>query len=61
MAERAVNKFNPDEDSVVSDLLTRGRGAMAVFTGATQAQVDEAVTALAWSVYNRGVPWRNKP
>jgi len=51
MAERAVKKSPANEEGVVRDLLARARGAMEAFAGATQARVDEAVTALAWSVY----------
>jgi len=38
--------------AVVDDLVRRARAAMAIFTQADQARVDEAVTALAWSLYN---------
>src|SRR5260370_7996531 len=37
---------------VVDEVVRRARAAMAVFAGADQARVDEAVTALAWSLYN---------
>ena len=40
-----------DETSVVTGLINRARAAMAEFEGADQARVDEAVTALAWSIY----------
>jgi sulfoacetaldehyde dehydrogenase len=36
----------------VDDLVRRARAAMAAFADADQARVDEAVTALAWSLYN---------
>ena len=38
--------------TVVDELVRRGRAAMASFAKADQARVDEAVTALAWSLYN---------
>ena len=37
---------------IVDDLVRRGRAAQTAFADADQAQVDEAVTALAWSLYN---------
>jgi sulfoacetaldehyde dehydrogenase len=39
-------------NAVVDELVRRGRAAMAAFANAGQARVDEAVTALAWSLYN---------
>jgi sulfoacetaldehyde dehydrogenase len=41
-----------DTQAVVDDLVRRARAAMATFAVADQARVDEAVTALAWSLYN---------
>jgi sulfoacetaldehyde dehydrogenase len=38
--------------AVVDELVRRGRAALAIFANADQAQTDEAVTALAWSIYN---------
>jgi sulfoacetaldehyde dehydrogenase len=38
--------------AVVDELVRRARAAMAVFAKADQARTDEAVTALAWSLYN---------
>ena len=43
---------DPNVQGVVDDLVRRARAAMAVFADADQARVDEAVTALAWSLYN---------
>lgn len=40
------------EQAIVDDLIRRARAAMATFANADQARVDEAVTALAWSLYN---------
>ena len=39
------------ETAQVEQLLTSARSAMREFVHADQARVDEAVTALAWSVY----------
>jgi sulfoacetaldehyde dehydrogenase len=38
-------------DTVVADLVSRARAAMVRFASSDQARVDEAVTALAWSLY----------
>ena len=38
--------------TAVEELVRRGRAALASFAEADQARVDEAVTALAWSLYN---------
>ncbi len=43
---------DPKAMAVVDELVRRGRAAMAIFADADQARVDEAVTALAWSLYN---------
>ena len=39
------------ETATVSGLMERARTAMAQFADADQARVDEAVTALAWAIY----------
>ncbi len=39
-------------NAVVEELVRRARAAMAAFAKADQARTDEAVTALAWSLYN---------
>jgi len=39
---------------VVRELVQRARAAMRAFASADQARVDEAVTALAWSIYEPG-------
>jgi len=53
MNQAAAATTTPEEDaaSVISGLISRGRVAMAKFESADQARVDEAVTALAWSIY----------
>src|SRR5215470_13935467 len=43
---------DPKTVAVVDELVRRGRAAQASFATADQARVDEAVTALAWSLYN---------
>ena len=42
---------DPAALAVVDDLVRRARKALAEFADADQARVDEAVTALAWSLY----------
>ena len=46
--------INPatDESTLVDALISRARAAMAEYTTADQARVDEVVTAVAWSLYN---------
>lgn len=41
----------PDEAAVVADLVQRAQTAQRGFAHATQERVDEAVTGLAWSLY----------
>ena len=43
--------FERDPVAIVEALIRRGRAAMDAFAAADQARVDEAVTALAWSLY----------
>ncbi|MCK5276528.1 MAG: aldehyde dehydrogenase family protein, partial [Alphaproteobacteria bacterium] len=40
-----------EPEAIVAGLVERARKAMAQFADADQARVDEAVTALAWSLY----------
>ena len=40
-----------DDAETVDGLIKKARSAMAVFANADQGRVDEAVTALAWSIY----------
>ena len=43
---------NPrDSEKTVAELIVRAREAMLTYAEADQARVDEAVTALAWSIY----------
>ena len=43
---------DPKAMALVDELVRRGRAAQGAFAKADQARVDEAVTALAWSLYN---------
>ena len=43
--------FARDPVAIVDALIRRGRAAMEAFAGSDQARVDEAVTAIAWSLY----------
>jgi sulfoacetaldehyde dehydrogenase len=43
---------DPAALAVVDELVRKGRAAQAEFANADQATVDEAVTALAWALYN---------
>ena len=50
-AELGADILARDPTSVVDALVRRARTAMEAFAEADQASVDEAVTALAWSLY----------
>ena len=50
-AEARLHTPARDPVAIVDALVRRGRAAMTEFAGADQARVDEAVTALAWSLY----------
>ena len=50
-AEARLDAPGRDPVSIVDALVRRGRAAMMEFAGSDQARVDEAVTALAWSLY----------
>ena len=50
-AEARLDAPAHDAVALVDALVRRGRAAMMEFAGADQARVDEAVTALAWSLY----------
>ncbi len=51
VAPPAEAKAVPDVHEVVAGLVRRARRAMAGFADASQERVDEAVVALAWSIY----------
>ncbi|MDH3639748.1 MAG: aldehyde dehydrogenase family protein, partial [Gammaproteobacteria bacterium] len=53
MSDPAVNEpaANLSEQAVIEILIRNARQAMHQFADANQARVDEAVTALAWSLY----------
>ena len=46
-----VKLFERDPVAIVDTLVRRGRAAMDDFASADQTRVDEAVTAIAWSLY----------
>ena len=50
-AETGAEAVERDPGAVVGDLVRRGRVAMDAFADSDQVRVDEAVTALAWSLY----------
>ena len=56
MSQPAIQAAPPpgEETEIIAGLLKRARAAMASFADADQARVDEAVTALAWSIYEPG-------
>ncbi|MSO92657.1 MAG: aldehyde dehydrogenase family protein [Rhodospirillales bacterium] len=49
----AISRAEPETGpaAAIPGLIARARAAMAAFANADQARVDEAVTALAWSIY----------
>jgi sulfoacetaldehyde dehydrogenase len=53
MNEATARTLTPEESAseIIAGLISNGRAAMAKFENADQARVDEAVTALAWSIY----------
>ena len=51
-AQAAQANLEPaDAAQVAAELIARGRAAMEAFDNHDQARIDEAVTALAWSIY----------
>jgi sulfoacetaldehyde dehydrogenase len=52
-AVSAVNE-TPDEDAIIAGLVERARAAMDAFADADQQAVNDAVTALAWAIYEPG-------
>ncbi len=52
-ALRSDTELN-DVDTVIADLVARGRTAMEAYENRDQARIDDAVTALAWSIYEPG-------
>ena len=50
-AAARVDAFERDPIAIADSLVRRGRAAMDAFKDSTQARVDEAVTAIAWSLY----------
>ena len=50
-AAARVEAFERDPSALADSLVRRARTAMDAFKDSTQARVDEAVSALAWSLY----------
>jgi len=50
MNEKAARP-DPQESRVVDQLLSNGASAMREISGASQEQIDEIVTAVAWALY----------
>ena len=51
MSQVAAAPQTEGEAEIIAGLMERARTAMAALAAADQARVDEAVTALAWSIY----------
>ena len=51
MAQTNLRASANDNQGTVAELVGRARAAMAAFRNEDQAAVDDAVTALAWSLY----------
>ena len=51
MTEAPVANTTDKPELIIASLINRGRTAMSTFEHADQARVDEAVTALAWAIY----------
>ncbi|MDA1089327.1 MAG: aldehyde dehydrogenase family protein [Proteobacteria bacterium] len=51
MSQAAPAPQSEVETEIIAGLVRRARAAMVEFADADQARVDEAVTALAWSIY----------
>ena len=53
MSAQAAQAQNMQSDAaaVAAELVTKGRAAMVAYENHDQARIDEAVTALAWSIY----------
>ncbi|MCW2306638.1 acylating sulfoacetaldehyde dehydrogenase [Rhodobium gokarnense] len=48
---RNTTEEAPSASEIVAELVARGRAAMEAYENHDQGRVDEAVTALAWSIY----------
>ena len=51
MIEATVSNTVDNPEEIIAGLVNRGRTAMVTFENADQSRVDEAVTALAWAIY----------
>ena len=47
----AISTDQSDVSTVAADLISRARAAIQAYENHDQARIDEAVTALAWSIY----------
>ncbi len=54
MNQAAPAPQSDNEGEIISGLMERARTAMKAISDADQARIDEAVTALAWSIYEPG-------
>lgn len=52
MTVAVKSRVDANAKAVVDELVRRGRAAQESFANADQARTDEAVVALAWSIYN---------
>lgn len=52
-AQSAVDQ-GTQEDAIIAELIANGRAAMTAFADADQEAVNDAVTALAWAIYEPG-------
>ncbi|MEM1434762.1 MAG: aldehyde dehydrogenase family protein [Pseudomonadota bacterium] len=55
MAEQPVAPLSQDPSAVIAELVARSRAAQAQIENYTQAQVDELIRAMVWSVARPGV------
>ncbi|MEL7303854.1 MAG: sulfoacetaldehyde dehydrogenase, partial [Pseudomonadota bacterium] len=46
-----TDALSPTPEQAIADVVARARAAMDAYENHDQARVDEAVTALAWSIY----------
>ncbi len=49
--DRAGDQYTPDPKTAVAEVVARARAAMDAYENHDQARVDDAVRALAWSIY----------
>lgn len=49
-----IDDQDAQEDAIIAELIANGRAAMEAFADADQDTVNDAVTALAWAIYEPG-------